>query len=83
LWDQLAAEISDDTLHLFAAIGRHDEIAAAIAGRFGGYADVIFASTSSEIAGDFPPDLIADIQRIPVAFERFDTASWPTPVARA
>lgn len=81
LWDQLAAEISDDVLHLFAAIGRHDEIAGAIATRFGPHADVVLASTSSEIPGNFPPDLIADIQRIPVAFERFDTASWPAPVA--
>ena len=81
LWDQLAAEISDDTLHLFAAIGRHDEIAGAITERFGTCADVVFASASAEIPGDFPPDLITDIQRIPVAFERFDTESWPAPVA--
>jgi probable F420-dependent oxidoreductase len=79
LWDQIAAEISDDTLHLFAAIGRHDEIAGAIEQRFGACADTVFASTSSEVPGDFPPDLIADIQRIPVAFTRFDTGSWPPP----
>jgi len=73
LWDDIAAEISDDTLRLFAAIGRHDEITAAIAARFGGFSDTVAASTSSQIPGDFPPELIADIQRVPCAFTGFDT----------
>jgi probable F420-dependent oxidoreductase len=74
-WDRIAAEISDDTLHLFAAIGRHDEIAALIAERFGGVSDTVYASTNSQIRSDFPPDLLADIKRIPTPFSCFDTES--------
>ena len=72
-WDRIAAEITDDTLNLFAASGRHDEIAAAIEARFGGYADTVNASVSSEVRGSFPPDLIRDVQRIPHPFRGFDT----------
>ncbi len=80
-WDKLAAEISDDILELFAAIGRHDEIAARIERRFGGSADTVHASTSSQIRSDLPADLIADIQRIPAVFSGFDTESRGAAVA--
>ncbi len=72
-WDALAAEIPDETLDLFAAIGRHDEIAAIIERRFGGLADTIYASMSSLVRSDMPRELVADIRRIPCAFERFQT----------
>ncbi len=67
-WDKIAGEISDDLLHLCAAIGRHDEIAGKIAERFGGISDTINASASAEMGSDMPPDLLQDIQRIPSAF---------------
>lgn len=57
-WDQMTSEISDDVLHLFCAIGRHDEIAKVIAGRFGGMVDVIACGD------DVPSDLIQDIEKI-------------------
>ena len=68
-WDRIAAEIDDDTLRLFAAVGRHDEIAAAVETRFGGAADTIYASTSMDMRPDLPPDLIRDIQRLPTRFK--------------
>lgn len=74
-WDDLAAAVSDDIVHLFAAIGRHDEIGSRIEQRFGGFTDTIYASTNSRVPGDLPPDLIADIRRIPAAFVGFDTGS--------
>jgi probable F420-dependent oxidoreductase len=74
-WDKLSAEISDDVLQLFAAIGRHDEITTAIERRFGGVSDTVYASTSSESESNLPPDLIADIQAIPSSFKKFDTES--------
>jgi hypothetical protein len=74
-WDKLSAEISDDVLRLFAAIGRHDEIVTRIEQRFGGLSDTVYASTSSQVRSTLPPDLIADVQRIPAAFAGFDTAS--------
>ena len=76
-WDKLAGEIPDDLLHEFAAIGRHDEIAARVRERFAGFSDTISASASSSIAGDMPPDLIADLQTIDTPFKRFDTEFVP------
>ena len=63
-WDQMAGLVDDDVVGLFAAIGRHDEIAAAVEDRFGGISDSIGASASPEIPADLPPDVIEDIQRI-------------------
>ena len=70
-WDQMAKQVSDDLVHLFAAVGRHDEIANAIEKRFGGLSDSIADSASSEIPGSLPPDIIQDIQRIPSHFQNY------------
>ena len=43
-WDRMAAEIPDDVLHLFAAIGTHGTIVDAIADRFGGLTDAVAAA---------------------------------------
>ncbi|MDA0822477.1 MAG: TIGR03617 family F420-dependent LLM class oxidoreductase [Proteobacteria bacterium] len=72
-WDKISAEISDDLVHLFVAIGRHDEIAGEIEKRFGGASDTIYASTSSEIQSELPADLISDIQAIGSSFKAYDT----------
>ena len=71
-WDQMAKEVSDDVVHLFSAVGRHDEIANAIETRFGGISDVIYDSTSSELRGTLPTDVIQDIRRIPSHFVGYD-----------
>ena len=73
-WQELASRIDDDTVRLFAAVGRHDQIKEAIAERFGGLSDGISASASPEIRGDLPPDLIRDLQTIASPFEGFATA---------
>ena len=72
-WAAMAKEVPDDVVHLFAAVGRHDQVAGIIEKRFGGLVDSLFASASSSVPGDLPPDLIQDIRRIPVAFKRFAT----------
>lgn len=71
-WDRMAAEISDDVVGHFAAIGRYDEIAGAIEARFGGLVDSV-AITTDEGDGEqlLPPDLVQDIQRIPARFQGF------------
>ena len=73
-WDEIAAEISDDVVTLFAAIGRYDELPEIIRTRFGGAVDVVYASISSEVRPDIPADIIAEIQAIPSEFEGFESA---------
>ena len=75
-WQDMAAEISDEVLHIFAACAPYDRLAAAIADRFGGAAD----SFDLNFPPDAPPglqrELLADIRRIPHRFTGFDT-NWP------
>ena len=68
-WNEIAAEVPDDVVHLFAAVGRHDQIAKAIAGRFGGLVDSISASANSSKPADLPPDLLQDLARIPTSYK--------------
>jgi probable F420-dependent oxidoreductase len=70
-WTEMAARVSDDVVHLFAAVGRHDQIAAVIAERFGGMVDAIQASANSSVPANLPPDLIQDIHRLPRVFRGF------------
>ena len=72
-WNRIAAEIEDDTLRLFAAVGRHDELAAAVEQRFGGATDAVYSSLSMDMRPVLPPDLIQDIRRLPTAFEGYAT----------
>jgi probable F420-dependent oxidoreductase len=67
-WSEMAREVPDDVVHLFAAVGRHDEIAKVIERRFGGLVDSINASANSAVPAELPPDLIQDIRRVPAAF---------------
>jgi len=73
-WDEMAAEISDDVVALFAAIGRYDELPKMIGSRFGGAVDVVYACISSDIRPDIPADIIAEIQSTPTEFEGFESA---------
>lgn len=70
-WDALAREVPDELLHACAAIGRHDEIAAAIEQRFGGLADTLPVSASAEKPSDLPAAVLGDVARIPCAFTGF------------
>src|SRR5258707_8275969 len=67
-WTEMAKEVSDDVVHLFAAVGRHDQIAKAIAHGFGGTVDSIGASANSAKPSDLPPDLLQDLAKIPTLF---------------
>lgn len=73
LWDELAAEISDDVLALFTAFGRFDQIAASVEQRFGGAIDMLYASLSSDNLPAIPSDVLQDIQRVSTPFKGFRT----------
>lgn len=68
-WRDMPAQISDDVLELFAAIGTHDVIAARIEQRFGGMADVVSESFAPSDTTSLSAELIQDIRRIPCPFK--------------
>jgi probable F420-dependent oxidoreductase len=68
-WNEMAKEVPDDVVHLFAAVGRHDQIGKAIADRFGGLVDAISASAGSAQPSDLPPDLLQDLAKIPTKYK--------------
>lgn len=72
-WDKIAAEIPDDMVELFAAVGTHEKIVAQIEKRFGRVSDGVFASVASTMPADLRPDIVQDIQRIETAFRGFCT----------
>jgi probable F420-dependent oxidoreductase len=75
-WDEMAGEVADDTVRLFAVAARHDELAKAVEARFAGLSDAVNASANTEMPTQLPPDLIQDLRRIPGPFQGFDTARW-------
>lgn len=79
-WQAMSAEISDDVVHLFAAVGRHDELRNAVLSQFGGLVDSISIGTPVDEPGGLPADLIADLQRIDTPFtgftDRYATGEW-------
>ena len=73
-WAAMAAEISDDVVALFAAIGRHDQLAGAIADRFGPEIDAI------ALPPGLPPDLLSELASLKSKFQGY-RAAWPVPPA--
>ena len=70
-WGEMAKEVPDDVAHLFAAVGRHDQIAGAIQERFGGIVDSLtLRGDGVGDATEVPRDLVQDIQRIPHRYRR-------------
>jgi probable F420-dependent oxidoreductase len=74
-WNDMPAEVSDDVVRIFAACGTYDEIAEAIAVRFGGLADAIEVNFPAGTPAGLQRELLTDIRSIPRAFEGFDT-NW-------
>lgn len=77
-WKEMAKEVSDDVVRLFAAVGTHDEIVEEIEKRYCGVSDTVYTHHVPAIDPQIPPDLLQDIKRLPSAFEGFDTKHWVT-----
>jgi len=73
-WDEMAGEISDDVVRLFAAVATHRDLAREIERRFGGASDSVGLSGGYGTRQDIPPDLVQDIRRIPSVFSGYRTA---------
>ena len=74
-WSEMAKEVPDDVVHLFAAVGRYDQIVKAITKRFGGLTDALNARATATQPGHLPRDLIQEIRGIPNAFRSFNCAA--------
>ncbi|TFH24048.1 MAG: TIGR03617 family F420-dependent LLM class oxidoreductase [Myxococcales bacterium] len=74
-WKEMAAEIPDHVLHEFIAIGRHDEIVAAMEKRFGGISDSVTLGFDESTPEGLQRELLQDVRTIPAAFTGFPQ-SW-------
>jgi probable F420-dependent oxidoreductase len=72
-WNEMAAEVSDDVVRVFAACGTYDEIAPAIEARYGGVADAIEVNFPASTPAGLQRELLTDMRRIPHVFKGFDT----------
>jgi probable F420-dependent oxidoreductase len=72
-WDEMAAEVPDAVVSIFAACGTYGEIAKAIDARFGGLADSIELNFPAGTPAGLQRELLDDIRRIPHPFQGFDT----------
>lgn len=73
-WSEMAAEVPDEVVRIFAACGTHDAIVGAIERRFGGAADSIDLNFPPGTEPGLVRELVADIRRIPHAFRGFAAA---------
>ena len=75
-WRDMAKELSDDVVRLFAAVGTHDVIVGEIEKRYCGVSDTVYTHHVPAIDPQIPPDLLQEIRRLPAAFTGFNTAHW-------
>ena len=64
-WEKLAAQIPDDVLDLFAAVGTFDELPEKVAARFGGISDTISVGFSLQSNAAAVSALVQKLQAIP------------------
>ncbi len=72
-WNEMAAEVPDDVVHIFAACGTYQAIARAVEDRFGGLADAVELNFPADALPGLRRELLSDIRRIPRVFTGFDT----------
>ncbi len=75
-WAQMAAEIPDEVVHTFAAIGTYDELPAAVERRFGGVTDALELAFTSATPVEEVRDVVAALRAIPSRFAR--GPAWPS-----
>ena len=64
-WDEMAEQIPDELIDLFATVVDYEALPDAIEKRYGGYADSVLLQISAEDDVDRLADCVAKIQRIP------------------
>ena len=71
-WSEMAAEISDDTLELFATVATYDALAQKIEARYGGLADTLSLFIPPHTDPLPLKDVMQDIRRIPTPFDGYE-----------
>ncbi len=73
-WNDMSRQVADAAVHLSAAAGTHNQIAACIEESFGGLGDVINLNADpSGASGNVPPNVIQQIKRIATPFQGYKT----------
>ena len=70
-WEKLAAQVPDDVLDLFAAVGTFDELPEKVPARFGGISDTIGLEFSPQSNAAAVSALVEKLQAIPSRFTGF------------
>ncbi len=70
-WNEMAAEVSDDVVHTFAAVATHENLSAAVEKRFGGLVDSVTLEFDGATAISERRDIIQDVRRIGNEFQDF------------
>lgn len=71
-WKEMAAEISDDVVHTFAAVATYSNLAPAIKKRFGGLVDSVTLDFDRSTELSERMEILQDIRRIGNEFQGFD-----------
>jgi alkanesulfonate monooxygenase SsuD/methylene tetrahydromethanopterin reductase-like flavin-dependent oxidoreductase (luciferase family) len=72
-WGEMAAQVPDDAVRIFAACGTYAQIVTAIEQRYGGAADSIDLEFPSDTPIGLRREVLADIRLIPQRFAGFRT----------
>ena len=70
-WSKMAAEVPDDVLPAFTVIATYDQLAGAIAERFGGISDSLTLDFAPGTPPELASELLQDLRDIPSAFTGF------------
>lgn len=70
-WSEMAEQIPEDKIDLFATLAEYETLPAAIEKRYGGYADTVLLQIGGDEDIDRLAACVAAIQRIPSPFEAF------------
>ena len=74
-WNEMAEQIPDELIDLFATVTEYEALPEAIEKRYGGYADSVMLQISADDDVDRLAECVAGIQRIPSAFQSLNNSS--------
>jgi probable F420-dependent oxidoreductase len=72
-WKEMAAEISDEVLDIFAVIAPYSEIKGLVQARFGGLSDSVELGYQPGVSPEQLAEVVQDLATIPTRFEGHDT----------